>query len=144
MAKLPAAKAKSVNENEGSSFEPMPEGKYTLSLSDVDASKEGPAGPYWSWEFSVLDEGYTNRKLWVNTSLSADAEWKLKETFEAFGAAPDTDTDELIGQPVTAIVTIRTIQKGAKAGELTNSVDTLLPFDGDVGSSEGETDENPF
>lgn len=49
MAKLNEETAKEVEETEGGDFEPLPEGAYHVRLRDVDATREGPAGPYWSW-----------------------------------------------------------------------------------------------
>lgn len=131
MAKLDKKTAARVAENEGSSYAALPEGRYLGALKNVDASREGPAGPYWSWEFDVVDpDEFDGRKLWVNTSLSPDADWKMKEMFDAFGVGTDTDTDELISEVVVLIVSQRVIEKGARAGQIGNNVDNVLPFDG--------------
>jgi hypothetical protein len=126
MPKMSKAVAKAAAEAAGSSsFDPIPDGTYVVKLLGVDGSREGPSGPYWSWEFEVRDEEYLGRKLWTNTSLSEKAAWKLKEAFDAFGADLDTDTDELIGRLCVAVVSIRTIQQGARAGEETNQIERL-------------------
>lgn len=118
-------------------FTPVEEGVYTLQLAkDVDI-KEGPKGPYWKWEF-VIPEGlqHSGRKFFTNTSLSESAFFKLKEAFGAFGVATDTDTEDLVGQKVKALITIRTAQGGARAGEPTNEISKLLPLDTDDASVE--------
>lgn len=130
MPKLPKATAKAVGEAESSSFDPLPEGPYVAKLTGVEV-REGQKGPYWSWEFSVVEpDDHENRKLWTNTSLSDSAAWKLKEVFEAFGVAADTDTDELIGQVVKLAVTQRVIEQGARAGDIGNNVDRVMAYDG--------------
>lgn len=136
MPKLNKKTAEKVAEAESSDFEPLPAGAYHCRLVDVDGSREGPSGPYWSWEFDVLDEEHQNRKLWNNTSLSEAAHWKLAEAFAAFGVGTDTDTDELLGQVCKAIVTVRTIQAGARKGQLANQVDKLVEADEDFEAPE--------
>lgn len=128
MPKLDKKTAGAVNES-SSSFEPLEAGVYYLRLRDVDGSREGPSGPYWSWEFDVIQsttESNPSGRLWNNTSLSEAAQFKMKETFDAFGVPTDTDTDELIGECVKAVVSVRTIQQGARKGELSNQIDRLV------------------
>lgn len=143
MPKLNKAKAKKTEAAEGSGFDPLPDGAYHLRLRDVDASKpDGPAGPYWVWEFEVVEDGeWKKRRLWNNTSLSDAAAFKMAETFKAFGVPADTDTDELLGQVVLGIVSQRTIQKGARKGELTNQIDRLKPADPEFELPEGLDDD---
>lgn len=146
MPKLPNSTVKSVNESE-SQGALMPDGVYRMRLREVEASKNnGPSGfPYWTWTFEVPEDAdeFKKRRQWLTTSLSDKAAFKLKETFDAFGATPDTDTDELIGQYVDVVVGSRTIQKGARTGELANTVEKVLPDGGDrIGGS--PDDELPF
>lgn len=136
MAKLNKQMAKRTAEA-SSGFEPIPDGAYHVRLVEVDSSREGNAGPYWSWEFDVVEPGDgLNRKLWNNTSLSEQALWKLQETFKAFGVPEDTDTDEILGRVCKAIVSTRTIQQGQRKGELTNQIDRLVPKDEDFEAPE--------
>jgi hypothetical protein len=127
MPKLNAQLATAAGAAVTSSFEPLPEGVYQVALKGVDI-KEGQKGPYWVWEFEIpAGSDHAGRRFWLNTSLSEAALWKLNETFAAFGATTDTDTDELIGKVVKAVVVQRTIQAGARAGEVTNQIDQVLP-----------------
>lgn len=129
MATLPKAVAKRVDAHEDDEFEALPAGVYVASLLEVDATKEGPKGPYWSWQFKVEDEEYEGRRLFNNTSLSEKADFKMKETFDAFGVPSSTDTDELIGHVVKLAVSQQTIQGGSRDGQLGNQVDKLLKYD---------------
>lgn len=123
-----------------SGFEPIEAGSYHLRLNQVDADRPpGAAGPYWSWEFDVVEPGDAHgRKLWNNTSLSPQAAFKMKETFDAFRVPYDTDTDDLCGQIVKGIVSVTTIQSGARKGELSNQIDRLVPKDDDFEAADGE------
>lgn len=143
MPKLNSDVAQKVEQAEDG-FKPVPEGVYIVQLKeDVDV-KEGAKGPYWRWTFEVPEthEGaemqYAGRRFWTNTSLSDAAYFKLKETFAAFGVPTDTDTEDLVGQKVKAVVTQRVIQGGQRAGDIGNEIDKLLPLDHD---EEGEAKE---
>lgn len=144
MAKLNKETQKQVDEADGGSYEPIPPGAYHVKLVDVDSTREGPKGPYWSWEFDVAEGDHKGRKLWNNTSLSAAAAFSLKGTFEAFGVGSDTDTDDLIGQHCKAIVSTRTIQAGDRKGELTNQIDRLAPADDGFAAEGSESDDDIF
>lgn len=144
MAKLNKDLQKQTDSAESSGFDPLPDGAYHVRLRDVDTTREGNKGPYWSWEFEVVDDvkftaegqekeqSSKGRRLWNNTSLSPAAAFKMKETFEAFGVPSSTDTDEMIGQVVKAVVSQRTIQEGSRKGEVANQIDRLKPADPDV------------
>lgn len=135
MPKLNKETAKKVGQA-NSDFEVLPPDTYEARLREV-ATKEGEKAPYWRWEFEI-PEGlpFAGRRLWVNTSLSEKAAFKLNEAFTAFGVAADTDTDELIGQSVLLSVSQAPISGGARMGELGNNVDKMLPLMSDGGGSE--------
>lgn len=132
MPKLSKDHAKQVNDAEGG-FPVAEPGLYHLRLEDVDGSRSGNAGPYWSWQFVVVGDAdgpceYDGMKLWNVTSLSEKAAGIMKQTFDAFGVTSDTDTDDLIGQVVSAQVSVRTIQGDSpRAGQKANQIDRLLP-----------------
>ncbi len=131
MAKLNKAMQKQVDSS-SSGFDPMPDGIYHFRLRDVDATRSGPAGPYWSWDYECVEEGHVGRRQWNNTSLSEKAAWKMKEAFTAHGVPLDTDTDEIIGGIVRLTLSTRTIQPPSpRAGEQTNQVDKVSPPDPD-------------
>lgn len=128
MPKLSKKKAKAVNSAE-STFKLLDAGLYPLKLKKVDTG-EGQAGPYWQWEFQIPEghDGYP-RELRHYTSLSEDSDWKMRETFEAFGVSPDTDTDDLIGKTVRGEVIQATAQSGKMAGQLVNYIQNVMPLD---------------
>ena len=144
MPKLEKAVAEKVAAQESQSFDAIPAGVYRAKLLDVtvrESKKDG--SPYWVWEFEIEDsDGYDGRRQWVNTSLKDTAHWKLKEVFDAFGYTTDSDTDEIIGESVKLAVVTRIIERGARAGELGNNVDKVLPL-GDAADADEDEDE-PF
>lgn len=158
MPKLNADTAKKVEQAEDS-FKPVPDGVYILELREDVEVADGPKGPYWKWSFEIPEahEGkdleHAGRRFWTNTSLSADAFWKLKETFAAFGVSPDTDTEDLVKKRVKAVIITGTIQSGPKKGQERNEIDKLLPLDAEdpevggvsaAGSDEGSKEEPLF
>jgi hypothetical protein len=113
-------------------FTPMPDGTYHFRLRDVDSTRTGNKGPYWSWEYECVEEPHVGRRQWNNTSLSEESLGFMKATFQAFDASLDTDTDELIGKIVRLQLTTRTIQPPSpRAGEQTNNVNRVLKPDPD-------------
>lgn len=137
MPKLDSGAAEQVNQAESGSAL-IEDGVYRMRLEAVEATGKdgkpltGNAGPYWKWTlvFPEDAERYAKRKQWVNTSLSADSAWKMKEHFDAFGVPADTDTDELIGRECLVDIGNRTITQGDKAGDVVNTVKKLMPLDG--------------
>jgi Protein of unknown function (DUF669) len=125
--KLTSATAAKVEEAESADFEALPEGMYNAVLEGEVEAAEGPKGPYWKWTFKLTDDGYVGRKLFHRTSLNESAMWKLKETFEAFGVSADTDTDDLIGQPVKLMVVQEVIGSGSRKGDMGNTISRVLP-----------------
>jgi hypothetical protein len=116
MAKLNKENAKKVDAA-SSGFDPIPGGVYHARLVNVDSSKAGAAGPYWSWEYKIAGGEYDGRRLWNNTTLAEGKQFGLKQTFEAFGVPTTTDTDDLCGKLVKLQVGVRVIQQGPRQGE---------------------------
>ncbi len=134
MPKLKSQLAKKVN-NAGAATGSylLPEGRYAARLLDVE-QREGAKAPYWRWKFGDLhntDGESQPGKQWNNTSLSEKALGFLKATFEAFGYTTDSDTDEMIGEWVTLHLVQEQIATGNRAGEMTNSIQSLHPFNPD-------------
>lgn len=145
MAKLDKKTAKATNAAEGADFSPLPEAIYTATLRKVTVGESSNKNPMWTWEFEVDEpeevDGVTTkgRKLFVNTALTDNALWKLKEVFNAFGYDADTDTDELIGEQVKLVVTQREIEKGARKGQIGNNINNVLALDAEEPEDDGNT-----
>lgn len=128
-------------------FKPIDDGIYILQLMEDVKVAEGQKGPYWSWTFEIpkLDEDgeetpNAGRRFWHNTSLSEAAFFKLKETFSAFGVPTNTDTEDLVGRKVKALISRIIIQQGKRKGEPGNEITNLYPLDYEPGDeAEGGT-----
>lgn len=143
MPKLNKTQAKSVSAAK-SSFEALEPGVYAAVLDSVEVRtpRSGGSGyDYWSWKFVNLVNVESGEKApgsqWTNTSLSPDAEWKMKEVFDAFGVPADTDTDTLLGQSVLLAISQREIESGSRMGEIGNQVDRVLPVGDDEEAATG-------
>lgn len=133
MPKLNKTTAKKAADS-GSSFEVFDAGVYMCKLLKVTVSdKPGKSGShYWTWEVEIDDPEFAElngRRGWLITSLSEKALFKMNETFAAFGAATDTDTDELIGNYALGTFSQEVQEEGQRKGQLQNRLEGLLPAD---------------
>lgn len=66
------------------SYDPLPEGRYDVEIERVEVREsKSSEHDYFNWEFNVLHEDYEGRKLWMITSLSPKALFRLKDTLVA-------------------------------------------------------------
>lgn len=136
MPKLPQnVQTAAENAETGGGSAPLEDGIYVLRLHSVDVTGSGPSGPYWTWEFRVVEgpDGPMNgrRRMWDRISLSEKAAWKLKEFYTAMGFTLDSDTDEMLGEHVQAYIIQAPIQSGAKAGQVGNEISEYMEIDED-------------
>lgn len=132
MPKLSGENAKKVAEVEdsggGGQYGPIPEGKYRARLLEVESAKTQKGAPKWVWKFEVSDPAeYAGRWLWEHTAIQDSTMWKIRQVFDAFGVAADTDTDDLIGSAIDVMVKIETAQAGKMKGKEVNTIDQFLP-----------------
>lgn len=119
-------------------FEPVPEGEYPVLIEKVnyvEAATEDKFD-YMGWELTISDGEYQNRKLWLNTSFSPKALFKLKEVLENLDLYDDeldidydedamiVTTPELSGLPAIAVV-----EESTYNNRPTNNVVTLISAD---------------
>lgn len=147
MAKLNKKTAAEVEKTDAGSsgFDALPDGEYACRLSNVDDTRSGDKGPYWTWEFTIPEgQPYAGRRFWSITSLSEAARPMLKRMFDAFNVPADTDTDDLIGR--MANVKVKTViqTKGAATGEPKNEVARVTAYDGPDLSERGSDDDIPY
>lgn len=71
-------------------FEPLPEGTYDCIIEKVEVRESKSSdNNYLNWEFKVTDDDHENQRLWMITSLSDRALFRLKDVFEALGVLND-------------------------------------------------------
>ena len=127
-------------------FEPLAPGVYVLQIAKDAEQKEGPKGAYWSWELQVVGQGYRNRKLWHNTSLSEKAAGMLKGFMTGFGVDLDEldATEDMVGLTARARVGQETQTVGQNAGTIRNKINGFLAKDPDAEDAlQGDEDEAP-
>jgi hypothetical protein len=72
-------------------FEPVPEGTYRCEIVTVECREsKSSENDYLNWEFKILDgDGAEGQHLWMITSLSPRALFRLKDVFEALDVLED-------------------------------------------------------
>src|SRR6476469_5174476 len=125
-------------------FEPVPEGNYEVVVERVEVrDSKSSDHDYLNWELKILDEEYEDQRLWMITSLSPKAMFRLKDVFLALGVIEgdeedfniDWDDDVEIGQKEGPLLTepeveglnaIAVVHNEVYDNRDRNKVDTLL------------------
>lgn len=91
-----------------------------LNIFDVEL-KEPKAGgePYLNWTILVAEGEYVDHKFWYITSLKPSATFGLKRLLDAVGCEYsqddegniEFDTDDVVGQQITAILGVKEWQQ---------------------------------
>lgn len=77
----------------------VPEGLYDAEVTKVELKDSNSSdSQYFNWEFTITadeegDATYEGKKVWMMTSLSDAALWKLKDVLTAFGEDTDGEID---------------------------------------------------
>lgn len=107
--------AQDLPENEQGSFDPIPEGKYTVQIgaADLNPTKDG-SGQYIKLKLNVTGPSHSGRVIFSNVNIrnkSSAAETigrqQLRSIMTALGLATLNDTDQLIGGHLTVKIGIR-------------------------------------
>lgn len=139
-------------EVEASSFEALPKGTYDAVIYEYEedtvreledgeeAGKDGapkhPGADMLKWTFKITEDGYENRRCWMNTVLAGGGLGMLKSLVLATGLYTeeqvndpdfDFDPDELLGEEVRVKLGVST---NPRTKEKNNSVRAVLPKDG--------------
>ena len=76
------------------SFEALPEGAYPVIIEKVERREsKSSEHDYLNWELTVSEGEHKERKLWMITSLSPRALWKLKDVLDALGYDTEGELD---------------------------------------------------
>jgi hypothetical protein len=110
-------------------FDPIPAGTYDAKVTGGElksTSGEGKLGkvPMINWEFTIQDEEYVNRKVWMNTVIHETTLFNLKALLatgkfseEDMAAELDFEIEDIIGEEVRVVVAQREYN-----GEVRNEV----------------------
>lgn len=79
-----------------SSFEPLPEGEYEVIIDRVEVRESNSSdNDYLNWELVVQDEEFEDRRLWMITSLSERALFRLKDVLLALDVIEEDEEVEI-------------------------------------------------
>lgn len=79
-----------------SSFEPIPEGRYDCIVEVVEVRESKSSdNDYLNWELKVTDGEFADRRLWMITSLSEKALFRLKDTYLALEVIEEDEEIDL-------------------------------------------------
>ena len=130
-------------------FENVPEGLYDVEVTRVELREsKSSENPYFNWYLKVLDEEYEGKTLFMMTSLSPKALFRLKDVFEALDVLEDDMElewdDDVEITPAAGPLLLHPDVIGAHArarvknevyeGKEQNRVDELLPPEASTGS----------
>jgi hypothetical protein len=115
---------------EAMDLSPVPAGTYECEVVQCKQQKASTGKPMLVWAFKILDEGFVGRRVFLNTVLSGDARWKLKQTLMGLGfteedlaADFDLDPQEMIGLTCYVVVT-QSLYQGAVKNDVQRVIDT--------------------
>lgn len=109
--------------------EALPAGVYPAVVSSCeDTVSNSSEFNYLKWEFALGGDKFSGRKLWMNTSMSPKALWKLRDTLIGLGvtkaqlASPDFELDllQFVNMPCEIVVS-----QDMYEGQITNRVDSV-------------------
>ena len=111
-----------VDVNEKGSFDPIPEGEYTLKALEAEEKDTSTGGTMIKAKFEVVKGDYAGRWVWQNFNIVNKSEKAQKigrQQLVAWATAcgkPDADdTDKLLDRPFTAVVSVEAANGGYAA-----------------------------
>lgn len=121
----------------------LPVGTYEVAITDGSLEdSQSSAFQYYKWELTVQEGEFAGRKLFLNTSLSPKARWKLREFLAAIGVPITQDGDrstatfepaDLISRRMVVEVDTNTYE-----GQLRNNITACNSLDGFVNNGGGD------
>lgn len=148
-------------EVESLNFEPVPEGKYNVVVETVEVRESKSSDhPYLNWELRIVDEDYEDQRLWMITSLSPKAMFRLKDQLvdldvidgeeEDFPIEWDDDVDitpkegpVLTNPDVIGMEGVAVVKNEMYEGKERNRVEEILPAGTETSRADGGGDEEP-
>jgi uncharacterized protein DUF669 len=124
--------------NEVESFAAIPQGEYAVIVEEVEMREsQSSEYPYLNWKLKVTEGEHEGRYVWMMTSLSPKALWRLKESLDNlevplddFNLVVDEDTNFVTNPPLVGLAAIAPVREDEYQGRITNKVDMLLPAGG--------------
>jgi hypothetical protein len=145
-----------VNFADVETFDLIPVGTPLVEVEQVEAKEsQSSEFPYLNWKLRIVEddedweESFVGRYLWLMTSLSPKALFRLKQVFENIGVDDedidlevDDDTNLVTEPELVGIRAYAPVRHEPYNGEQRARVSTLLPEDDGPAASEDEPDED--
>lgn len=127
--------------NEVESFAALPAGEYPVIVEEVELRQsQSSENPYLNWKLKITEGEFQNRFVWMMTSMSPKAMWRLKETLDNlevplddFHMVVDEDTNLVVEPELVGLAAMAPVREDEYQGRITNKVDMLLPIHGGGG-----------
>lgn len=139
-------------------FEPVPEGRYPVIIDRIEVRESKSSDyNYLNWEMTIQDDDHEGQKLWMITSLSPKALFRLKDIFvnleiiegeeEDFELDWEDDVDvtpsegPVLTEPdLEGMAAVAIVHNELYEGKERNRVEDLLHADADAdGANDGGT-----
>lgn len=120
------------------SFAALPQGEYNVVVEEVEMREsQSSEYPYLNWKLKVTEGEYIGRFVWMMTSTSPKALWRLKETLDNlevplddFNLVVDEDTNLVTEPALVGLPAMAPVREDEYQGRINNKVDMLLPIGG--------------
>ncbi len=120
-----------VDFSQAKGFEVIPVGVYPVTVEETEVKQSNSSEyPYINWTLEIASGEFAGRKLWMMTSLSPKATFRLRDALKAMGETDpsieedefEMDPDDYLGKSALAVVTQEEYNKTMR-----NRVDELKP-----------------
>jgi len=120
------------------SFAAIPAAEYPVVVEEVEMRESQTSEyPYLNWKLKVTEGEHEGRFVWMMTSMSPKALWRLKETLDNlevplddFNLVVDEDTNFVTEPALVGLPALAPVREDEYQGRINNKVDMLLPVDG--------------
>lgn len=120
------------DENSGE-FAPIPRGKYSAIVEELEYKISSAGNPMWAWKFEITDGEFVGRFVWNHTVFNAKSAPRLKKSLLAMGRTDliqtpfDPQDEDIMQSLVGAEVTLELKITPAKGEyDASNAVKNVL------------------
>jgi len=125
-----------INFSDVPSMEPLPAGRYPIVVASVQMLQSASSSNMrLSWALDVTEGEFSERRLFMNTSLAPKSLWFLRSLLEKFGMFQDSldfkaeDDGTLIEPEFVGRVALAVVDQEEYQGVQRNRVTDLLPIE---------------
>lgn len=101
--------------DEASSFDPIPEGWYVCTLSEIEVRQTKAGDEMWGLKWEIVEGEYEGRFIWDNLVFTPKVYGRVKLLFTRCGVVPAGDFE-----PVPAMIEGKTVKVYTEINEYTD------------------------